>query len=199
VTATVLLIRHASHGLLGRTLCGRSEGVQLSDAGRKEAAALADRLARGPTPTVVYASPQTRTRETAEYFAEACRAPLSVEERLDEVDFGEWTGMTFEALAPDRRWRRWNEDRGRARAPGGESLLDVQARMAAFLTVSAERHRGAVIAAVSHADVIKATLAYALGLPLHFYDRFEVSPASISTVVIGDWGLKVLSVNETMR
>jgi broad specificity phosphatase PhoE len=199
VTATVLLIRHASHGLLGRILCGRSEGVQLSEAGRAEAATLADRLARGPTLAAIYASPQRRTRETAEYLAEACRAPLSAEERLDEVDFGEWTGMAFEALAPDPRWRRWNEDRGRARAPGGESLLDVQARMAGFLTFVAEQHAGAVIAAVSHADVIKATLAYALGLPLHFYDRFEVAPASISAVVVGGWGLKVLSVNETMR
>ena len=41
-------------------------------------------------------------------------------------------------------------------------------------------HAHAVIAAVSHGDVIKATLAYALGLPLHFYDRFDVAPASVS-------------------
>ena len=56
-----------------------------------------------------------------------------------------------------------------------------------------------MIAAVSHSDVIKATLAYALGLPLHFYDRFDIAPASVSAVVVGDWGLKVLSVNEAIR
>lgn len=199
MTATVLLIRHASHDLLGRGLCGRSKAVQLSEGGRAEAAALAGRLARGPTLASVYASPQRRARETAEYLAEACHAPLSTEGRLDEVDFGEWTGAAFEALDPDPRWRRWNEDRGRASAPGGEDLLVVQSRTAAFLRLAAERHAHAVIAAVSHGDVIKATLAYALGLPLHFYDRFEVAPASVSVVAVGDWGLKVLSVNETMR
>jgi broad specificity phosphatase PhoE len=195
VTTTVLLIRHASHGLLGKTLCGRRGDVRLSEEGRAEAAALAATLAQRHALAAVYASPQTRTRETAEYL----NAAPSVDPRLDEVDFGEWTGAAFEALAPDPRWRRWNEDRGRARAPGGESLLDVQTRMAGFLTFAVERHAGATIAAVSHSDVIKAALAYALGLPLHFFDRFDVAPASVSAVVVGDWGLKVLSVNETMR
>jgi broad specificity phosphatase PhoE len=199
VSATVLLIRHASHDLLGRALCGRSAGVMLSQAGRAEAVALAARLARGPTLAAVYWSPQPRTRETAEYLAEACRAPLRKDERLDEIDFGEWTGATFAALAPDPRWKRWNEDRGRARTPGGESLIEVQSRMAYFLCGVAERHADQVVAAVSHADVIKAGLAFALGLPLHFYDRFEISPASVSTVTLGEGGPRVLSLNETPR
>ena len=49
---------------------------------------------------------------------------------------------------------------------------------------------------VSHADVIKAALLYCLAMPLDGYRRFEISPASISTLVIGDWGAKVLSMNE---
>ena len=41
---------------------------------------------------------------------------------------------------------------------------------------------------MSHGDVIKAALLYHLGLPLDAYGRFEIEPASISTLVVGDWG-----------
>jgi len=51
---------------------------------------------------------------------------------------------------------------------------------------------------VSHSDVIKAALLYHLGLPIDAYARFEVEPASISTLVVGDWGSKILRLNEVV-
>jgi probable phosphoglycerate mutase len=51
---------------------------------------------------------------------------------------------------------------------------------------------------VSHADVIKSVVAHYLGLALGAIGRFEISPASISTVAVGAWGAKVLAVNETV-
>jgi probable phosphoglycerate mutase len=52
------------------------------------------------------------------------------------------------------------------------------------------------VALVSHCDVIRATLLLYLGLPVDAYDRIAVDPASVSTVAIGDWGARVLSLNE---
>jgi broad specificity phosphatase PhoE len=51
---------------------------------------------------------------------------------------------------------------------------------------------------VSHSDVIKAALLYHLGLPIDAYSRIEVEPASISTLVVGDWGSKTLRLNEVV-
>jgi len=51
---------------------------------------------------------------------------------------------------------------------------------------------------VSHADVIKAALLYHLGLPLDAHARFDVDPASISTLAVGDWGAKVIRLNEVV-
>ena len=75
-------------------------------------------------------------------------------------------------------------------------MLEVQARTLAHMEALRARfaHQGVVI--VSHADVIKAALAYCLGLSLDGLQRFDIAPASLSTVMIGDWGAKVLSVNE---
>ena len=90
----ILLIRHASHDLLGRELVGRRSGVTLSSAGSAEAEALAERLARHPI-SVVYASPRERAIETAKPIAERHRLDVHIAPELDEVDFGTWTGLSF--------------------------------------------------------------------------------------------------------
>jgi probable phosphoglycerate mutase len=51
---------------------------------------------------------------------------------------------------------------------------------------------------VSHSDVIKAALLYHLGMPIDAYGRLEVEPASISTLVVGGWGSKILRLNEVV-
>ena len=197
MTTTVLLIRHGSHELLGRMLCGRMAGVRLSSQGRREAAALATALRRRDRVDAVYSSPLERTRETAEVLAEAFGTGVETDDDLNELDVGEWSGLGFEALQSDPRWTAWNRDRDQARAPGGETMLEAQVRMARCLVRLHLRHPDATVAAVGHADVIKTGLCWALGLPLAFHARFEVSPASVSRVLIGDAGAKVMNVNET--
>jgi probable phosphoglycerate mutase len=115
---------------------------------------------------------------------------------LLEVDFGQWTGTTFEALRADAAWPDWNAARGVARPPGGETLVEVQARLRRFVEQIVARHPDQCVAAVSHGDPIKSILAEALGMPLDNLDRLEISPASISVLIAGEWGMRVFSVNE---
>ena len=82
-------------------------------------------------------------------------------------------------------------------SPGGESMLEIQARVVAEMLRLRERHRGECVALVSHGDVIRAAVAYFLGVPLDFILRFEISLASISVIAIGDGGPWVLGVNNT--
>lgn len=195
MTTTIFLVRHAAHGQLGRVLSGRSPGLGLSPEGRDQAGRLAARIAAAGV-AAVYSSPIQRALETAEPSAAALGLPVHRMDEITEIDFGTWTGRAFSELDADPRWHAWNVARGLSRAPGGESMLEAQARAVAGLDRVTHAHPGAVVALVSHADVIKAMLCAVLGLPLDSLHRFEIDPASVSRVVMGVWGAKVASLNE---
>jgi len=57
---------------------------------------------------------------------------VRIEERLDEIDVGDWQGRDFEALARDPRWNSWNSARSVARPPGGETMLEAQCHSPCF-------------------------------------------------------------------
>jgi broad specificity phosphatase PhoE len=199
VTATtVFLVRHAEHDALPRMLCGRMPGVTLGSLGRAQVARLAERLAPEGL-AAVYAGPLERARETAEPIAEAAGVAVRSEPALDELDYGGWAGRTWDELRGDPAWAAWNADRMQGRPPGGETLEELQGRVAGWLDAVRGRHAGERVAAVSHAEPIRAALVWVLGAPLAAFDRLEIGPASISVVVAGDWGFRVHSVNEVVR
>jgi broad specificity phosphatase PhoE len=192
------LLRHGEHVLRGRVLAGRTPGVGLSAHGRAEIAAVADRLANDEI-EALYSSPLQRARETAEILSERLQLPIHYREDVLELDFGEWTGLTFDAVRADERWQVWSSCRSIATVPGGESMRQVQERTVRALFDLRQIHRDGAVLIVSHGDVIRAALLFALGMPLDFYSRIEVGLASISTIHIDDSGIRVLGVNERPR
>jgi broad specificity phosphatase PhoE len=193
-----LLVRHAAQDDVGHVLAGRMPGVHLGRAGRAQAAELGQRLKREPI-HAIHTSPRERTRETAEAIAAAAGlGQPEVVDALDEIDFGAWSGQSFDLLNDDPDFRRWNAIRSLARTPGGESMLDVQRRALLHMErVSAEAGERTIVL-VSHADVIKAVVAHVLGLSADAWWRFEISPASVTRLVMADWGAKLIALNETV-
>lgn len=189
---TIHLVRHGEHGQLRHTLSGRTAGLGLSEAGRRQAARLAESLL-GSGVRAVLSSPVQRALETAAPVAAALGLAAVVEPGLEEIDFGAWSGQRFDALAGAPGWESWNRARSLAATPGGETMLGVQARAVAALTRQAAS--GGAIAAVSHSDVIKAVLAFALGMPLDLLHRLEVAPGSRSVLVLGSDFARVEAVN----
>jgi len=171
-------------------------GVPLSEAGRDQALALARRLA-GEGIDWIDASPLDRTRETA--AAIAGPHGLTPEDALDliEIDMGDWTGRAFDTLTDDPDWTRWNQERGIARIPGGETMAEAQARIMAHLRRIARERTGTIGALVTHSDMIRGAVADILGLSLDHVLRFDIDPASVTRVVMGDWGARLLTLNET--
>ena len=192
------LLRHGEHVLRGRVLAGRTPGVGLSARGRAEIAAVADRLAEERI-AALCSSPLQRTRETAEILADRLDLPIEYREDVIELDFGEWTGLTFDAVRADERWKLWSTCRSIATVPGGESMRQVQERVVEALFELRQAHPNGTVVVVSHGDVIRAALLFALGMPLDFYSRIEVGLASMSTIRIDNSGLRVLTVNERPR
>lgn len=197
MAATFLLIRHAAHVHLDRLLSGRLPGVALSDDGRAQAARLGERLA-GERIDRIVCSPLDRTCETADAIAAACGCAAERLGDLIEIDMGEWTGRGIADLHGDPAWAAWNQARGTARIPGGETMAEAQGRIVAALERLAIREDGRTVAVVSHADMIKAAVAHVLGLSLDKLLQFDVSPASVTRVVWGDWGARLMSLNERL-
>ncbi|HEX5830224.1 MAG TPA: histidine phosphatase family protein, partial [Gemmatimonadaceae bacterium] len=188
---TALLVRHAHCEPVGRRVAGRAAGVPLDAEGRRQAARLGERLRHLPLAAVV-SSPLERAAWTAVAIARPHGLTVVCDEAWSEVDVGEWTGMELTALEHDERWRRWNHFRGGTRAPGGELMIEVQARAVAALARLADQHRDAMVAVVSHADVLRAVLAHHLGMSLDHLARLELAPASVSAIEIGEWGARVV-------
>jgi probable phosphoglycerate mutase len=190
------LVRHGFHVLPPGVLAGRMPGVGLSDEGREQARRAADRLAgagAGVGVGAVHCSPLERTVETATIIADRLKATALRVEALTEIDFGSWTGRTFEALDQEAGWRRWNHFRTGNRPPGGETMLEAQARALRHIETLVP---GSATVLVSHCDVIRAVLTHWLGMPMDMLLRLEIAPGSISTVEIGPWGPRILRINE---
>jgi broad specificity phosphatase PhoE len=168
-------------------LLGRSDAA-LTEHGRAQAERLAKMLT-GLEVEQVLSSPLRRARDTAAPIAAACDRTVEVDERLIEIDYGEWEGSPFGDLDPAvvTRWRR----DGSFVPPGGESLEVVAERVASFCQ---ERLDDRVIVAVSHVSPIKAAVTWTLRAPPELAWRMRLDVASITRVGAGP---VLLSFNET--
>ncbi len=160
------LLRHGEPSVFGR-INGRLPGVGLSAKGRAEIGAVAGRLA-GEKIDAIYSSPLQRTRETAEILSDRLALPVQYREDVIELDFGEWTGLTADEIRKDERWQMWSSCRSIAAIPGGESWRQVQDRVVHALLDLQRLHPEQALVIVSHGDVIRAGLLFALGMPLDF-------------------------------
>ena len=196
MSTRVLLIRHGDNDFVGRTLAGWLPDVHLNQSGRRQAERLAERLAGAPI-RAIYTSPLERTCETAAPLAARLGLELRLSEALGEVHLGEWTGRGIRDLEDDPQWRRFNAARSSTRIPGGELMLEVQARMVEVFEGFRREHPESLVAAFSHGDPIRVLLLHALGMPLDYINRLEISTAAVSVIELNEWGPVVLRINDT--
>jgi len=194
---TIAFVRHGQTPTTGKILPGRARGLHLADHGRVQAQAAADRLKAYATVAAIYASPLERTRETAAPIAKALGLRVTVERGLVECDFGAWTGRELKELYKLPEWQQVQRNPSQFRFPDGESFLEMQARASDAVRRIVAAHPGEVVVCVSHADPIKVVVADAMGSHLDHFQRFGVSPCSISVIAYSAAGPNVLCVNST--
>jgi broad specificity phosphatase PhoE len=192
--STFYLIRHAEKAAPAEILCGRTANIHLSEIGRRQAARLAQQLAREAIEGI-YCSPLERARETAQPLADAKALPVHVTDHFNEVDYGHWTNQTLAALRRDEQWNRFNTFRIGTRIPGGETMLSIQCRVVSELLRLRDAFPQAEIAIVSHGDPIRAALLYFSGASLEQWNHFEVSVGSISALALSEHQARLLYMN----
>lgn len=192
----VFLIRHGDHDLLNKKLAGRAPEVHLNDAGRKQAEELVERL-KAIRFDAIYSSPLERTLEMATPLAEARGMTVELLPDIAEVDYGEWQGLALGQLSRKREWRVVRFAPSAMRFPGGESMREMQSRAAAVVERVALAHPKGTVAIFSHGDVIKAVVAHFIGMPLDLFQRLMIAPASVTVLTIGEFGARLLRLNDT--
>lgn len=187
----VFLLRHGqtSWNAAGNKYCGRTD-IPLTAKGIEQAKA-ASALLAGKNIQEVYSSPLERARRTAEIAGN--RKPVLTDERLIEVDFGDWEGKTraeFIAEKPEL-WERWCHDPGSTRAGGtGETALEVVRRVDSFFNEALHRHgsgreTGSILV-VGHNGINRLYLAWKLGMHLKDYRRLVQDNSTITLFGLDD-------------
>ncbi|MFF9341815.1 bifunctional RNase H/acid phosphatase [Streptomyces sp. NPDC014773] len=200
--ATFVLLRHGETALTPEKRFSGSGGSDpgLSEAGRRQAAAVADALAARGTIQHVVSSPLTRCRQTAETVAARLGLDVVIEPGLRETDFGAWEGLTFgevrERYPADMD--AWLASPKAAPTGGGESFTAVARRVAAARDRLAAAHAGRTVLLVSHVTPIKTLVRLALGAPPESLFKMELSAASLSAVAYyADGNASVRLLNDT--
>ncbi|SEA57720.1 alpha-ribazole phosphatase [Paraburkholderia sartisoli] len=159
----LVLIRHPAVAIDAGVCYGRSD-VALADAPLASVAALEGKL-KLPAPDVVWSSPLTRCRSIAEPWAAQWARQVSVDPRLQEMDFGAWEQQRWDdidrALLDD-----WAADLHHARAHGGESVAQFGARVATWFDERQTEAGDGCAHVVTHAGVIRVLASLALRVPL---------------------------------
>jgi probable phosphomutase (TIGR03848 family) len=154
------------------------------------------------TVQAIITSPLLRCKQTVAPLAAALNLTPTVEDRLVEVDYGDWTGREIKELLSEPLWKVVQQQPSAARFPGGEGLAQVQARAVAAVREHdrrlSEEHGGdCVWVACTHGDVIKSVLADALGTHLDAFQRIVADPASMSVVRYTELRPFVVHMNHT--
>ena len=188
MSTRVFLIRHGATTLAAEDRFAGSIDVDLSDAGREQAAALADRLAADEI-AAVYSSPMKRTLETASIVARTHGLSPIPKDGLREIHHGRWEGLRraeVEERFPEE-YAAYEEDPFTSAPEGGESGLSVMARALPVLREIVLAHEGATVAVVSHKATIRLLVASLLGFDARGYrDRLDQSPACLNILDFKD-------------
>src|SRR4051794_8951067 len=158
------LVRHGATQLSAEDRFAGSVDVQLSDEGREQAAALGARLSAERIDTV-YASPMSRTRETAAIVATACGLSVTAVDGLREINHGHWESLTRREVEQQfsAEYASWEADPFTFAPRGGESGAAVLARALASLREILDHHAGQRVLVVSHKATIRLVLSSLLG------------------------------------
>jgi len=193
----ILLIRHGENEYT-RTgkLAGQLPGVHLNETGHKQAQALAARLSQAPL-KAIYSSPLDRAMETARPLADALKLEVRLCEGVREIDCGAWSGRSLKQLARTKLWVDVQQRPSRMQFPGGETFLAAQTRAVQAVEQLARAHPKDLVAAFTHADVIKLVVAHYLGQPLDLFQRLVVSTGSITALHLGQGQPALVKLNDT--
>jgi broad specificity phosphatase PhoE len=164
---TFILVRHGETASnVQNTFRGRTD-VTLNETGVAQAQAVAARIKRKWQPVALYASPVIRAMQTAQFIGESCKLTPTPYPDIIDIDFGQWTGLTFDEVK--QHWPEeldnWIAHPGETHIPGGESIAEMHLRARQALGELSERHSGQTVILVGHTVINRVLIMETLNIP----------------------------------
>lgn len=202
--ARLILVRHGQTEW-NRLGCyqGQSD-IELNETGLKQAQQTAERLAVEKI-DAVYCSDLKRARQTATIIASKHNMVGAIHESplLREMNFGDYEGLTFDQMDPkfqlifsaDPSWRSSGPN---VRAPNGESIADLAARIQKFTREILEIHTtDETVLIAAHGGPLQVMVCYFMGIGFEHWWQIRLSGASVSIVETYPQGTSIVLLNGT--
>lgn len=196
---TVLyLVRHGETDWNKENRCQGCIDIELNDDGIIQAQGAAKRLS-GEKIDKIYSSTLKRAGKTAEIINNSLNVELVKNESLNEINFGEWEGLTFEEMRnrSDYKYNKWSQEPHLVSFPGEGSLKNVFDRAMRYVNQIIDENTGKNILIVSHGGVLKLIILGVLGIGLEAYSKFYITNASLSIVVVEEKRAYLRTLNDT--
>ncbi|MBP7860217.1 histidine phosphatase family protein [bacterium] len=183
VITSFYLIRHGHTEPVEHGRLYNDPAVELTEKGIQQAHLIADWLSKQDAECLL-SSCAIRVVSTAKIVSERLKLETEVIPDLNEWDVGNWEGSSYlevKKTKPDEYFH-WVADPIENAPPQGESIRDLYNRSVSVLDKIIASHPGKKIALISHAGVIRAIIAHALGMPLNNFWRINIPAGSVSRV-----------------
>ena len=173
----IILIRHGETEDNLKRIFSR-DNTKLTDKGRAQILN-SKKLLKNFEYEEVYYSPLTRAVESTEVLG----LNGIIEDRIREINFGTFTGMTFDEIRKlhPLKAKEWLKDSINYRVPKGESMLDVYNRIEEFLKEIIQRDKNVLL--ICHDCVIRVALCWVFDNPDYFF-KFKVDNGSINIISV---------------
>jgi alpha-ribazole phosphatase len=194
----LLLVRHGETDWNASQRFQGHSDVPLNENGRRQAEAIAQRLAEHEL-EAIYASDLSRAWDTAAAIAAHHNIEPIAEAKLREGSFGQWEGLTYaeiEQREPEAV-KAWHADISSFQPPDGESIHQLYERVVAAYQQIAARHAGQTVLLAAHGGSLQMLICYLLGLPPKSFWQFNLGHCSLSKISVYDAGASINLINDT--
>ena len=179
----IIFLRHGqAKNNTERILAGRTEGVPLTDTGIKQAEHTAQLLA-DMNISAIYSSPIERAKHTAEIAGKHNSLDVTIDDRLNELDMGKFTGMPYDDIFKSHGnvFMKFYNGELEIAHNGVETFPDVKKRILGIVDHIIEKHPDENVLLVTHMDPIKAMLSTVI----------DLSPTNLFELIIANASLNI--------
>ena len=179
----IIFLRHAqAKNNTERILAGRTEGVPLTDTGIKQAEQTAQ-LLKHMNISAIYSSPIERAKHTAEIAGKHNSLDVTIDDRLNELDMGKFTGMPYDDIFKSHGnvFMKFYNGELEIAHNGVETFPDVKKRILGIVDHVIEKHPDENVLLVTHMDPIKAMLSTVI----------DLSPTNLFELIIANASLNI--------